>query len=30
MYMAERYLDNVLIDEAELIFYFFMLIRHAN
>ena len=30
MYMAERYLGSVLIDEAELIFYFLILIRHAN
>ena len=30
MYMTERYLGSVLIDEAELNFYFLMLIRHAN
>ena len=30
MYMAERYLGSVLIDEAELNFYFLMLIMHAN
>ena len=30
MYMPERCLGSVLIDEAELNFYFLMLIRHAN
>ena len=30
MYMAKRYLGSVSIDEAELNFYFIMIIRHAN